>query len=185
MKTEDNPTVPVIKRLPPRNTEQFDLLYRQYQGKVFRKCLLMLQNQEVAQDATQEIFIQAFLNLPHFRAEAKFSTWLFSITRNYCIDYLRKQARLRKTESIPVGKDIGDSSETTLDWQIHERELNELRQVLKKLPAKDHRILMMKFRDKMSIRAIAGKIRTSEGAVKMRILRAKARAQLLRWQMVG
>lgn len=185
MKTEESPKAPVIKTLNHQISERFDQLYRQHQGKVFRKCVLMLQDQELAQDATQEIFIQAFLNFSNFREEAKFSTWLFSITRNYCIDYLRKQARSRKTELTTLDGNLYELQESSSDWHLLEREMNDLRLVLKKLPAKDHRILMMKFRDKMSIRAIAGKIRTSEGAVKMRILRAKARAQLLRWQMAG
>ena len=69
----------------------FSLLYSRYAPKIFSKCITMLRDEALAQDATQEIFMKIFLNLAKFGEKAKFSTWVYSITYNYCIDYIRRK----------------------------------------------------------------------------------------------
>ncbi|TXB52741.1 RNA polymerase sigma factor, partial [Phaeodactylibacter luteus] len=63
----------------------FSVLYERYMGRIYAKCISILKNEAHAQDATQEIFTKIFLNLARFKEQAKFSTWVYSITYNYCI----------------------------------------------------------------------------------------------------
>ena len=69
----------------------FSLLYNRYASKIYAKCLSILRDEMLAEDATQEIFMKIFMNLSRFEEKAKFSTWIYSITYNYCIDYLRRK----------------------------------------------------------------------------------------------
>ena len=71
----------------------FKILYDRYAGKIFGKALTMLGDEKIAEDATQEIFTKIFLNLGKFSGKSKFSTWVNSVTYNFCIDYIRKNKK--------------------------------------------------------------------------------------------
>ncbi len=73
-----------------QNVNYFNLLYDRYTNKVYAKCISMLKESELAEDATQEIFVKVILNLSKFSGKSKFSTWLYSVTYNFCIDIIRK-----------------------------------------------------------------------------------------------
>jgi len=77
----------------------FELLYKRYSGKIFGKCISILKDEEHAEDATQEIFMKLLLNLSKFSGKSKFSTWVYSITYNFCIDVIRRR---KKDKSISV-----------------------------------------------------------------------------------
>ncbi len=71
----------------------FSELYGRYADKVYGKCLSMLKDSALAEDAAQEIFTKIFLRLSSFNEKAKFSTWLYSITYNFCIDVIRRKKK--------------------------------------------------------------------------------------------
>ena len=74
-------------------TEQFNELYRQHHAKVFRLCKGYFNgSEELASDATQEIFIKVWGYLDSFRNESSISTWIYKISVNTCLLYLRKQS---------------------------------------------------------------------------------------------
>lgn len=151
----------------------FDLLYSRYSSKIFGKCLSLLKDEEKAEDATQEIFVKILLNLSKFSGKSKFSTWIYSITYNFCIDSIRKK---KKDKSVLV-EDLTNEHDTA-DDDIEDRFLLEmhvkrLKIILEKIPISDKSILLMKYQDDMSIREISGVLNKSESAVKMKIKRAK------------
>ena len=76
----------------------FSVLYERYSGKVYGKCLTLLGDSALAQDATQEIFTKIFLNLARFNEKAKFSTWIYSIT---CLLYTSPSPRDLSTSRMP------------------------------------------------------------------------------------
>lgn len=138
----------------------------------------MLKDETLAKDATQEIFTKVFLKLSTFGEKSKFSTWLYSVTYNYCIDYIRKQRKelalfTHESEELP------DIEEEEGDEQLMEMEVGRLRKVLELIPPGDKAILLMKYQDELSIREISEAIDKSESAVKMQIKRAKVKAQLV------
>ena len=73
-------------------------LVRRYQMRVLQLCVSMLSNHAQAEDAAQEIFFKAYESLKRFRQDSSFSTWLYRIASNHCLDLLRKKSR-HKTES--------------------------------------------------------------------------------------
>ena len=91
----------------------FAELVRRHQKPVYRFCLRALGGQpEVAADATQEVFLRVVKNAARWEEKAKFTTWLYTIARNFCIDDARK-ARFRRTDSLneTVGKDDDGGTE--------------------------------------------------------------------------
>jgi len=67
----------------------FGELYDRYSNKVFRKCYAMVQNEADAEDLTQAILTKTMLNISKFKGNSSFSTWLFRITYNACLDHFR------------------------------------------------------------------------------------------------
>lgn len=76
--------------------EAFGELVRRYQGDVWRLSFQLLRDEGLADDVTQDAFVRAYRFFARYRAESKFSTWLFSITRNCALDELRRAGRRRK-----------------------------------------------------------------------------------------
>ncbi|MCY7329436.1 MAG: RNA polymerase sigma factor, partial [Saprospiraceae bacterium] len=83
----------ITRYLREQDSMYFTVLYRRYAGKVFAKCISMLADEGQARDATQDIFIKVLLNLARFTELSSFSTWVYSITYNYCIDLIRKKKK--------------------------------------------------------------------------------------------
>ena len=171
--------------LQEQDARYFSQLYRRYAGKVFAKCISMLADHGMARDATQDVFIKILLNLSKFTEQSSFSTWVYSITYNYCIDLIRK----KKKNILIFTEDIGRvSTETEVDIPdsvILEMETNRLEKVMDKLPVGDKAILDMKYTDDMSIREIGEVLNKTESAIKMQIMRAKIKAQGLYEEMFG
>lgn len=161
----------------------FSLIYNRYAGKIYSKCISLLKDEALAQDATQEIFTKIFMNLSKFAERSKFSTWVYSITYNYCIDFLRRRKKykdlfMEEPERTP---DIPDND--VPDQELLAMEVKQLKKVLEEIPVDDKAILLMKYQDDMSIKEIAGILGKTESAVKMRIKRAKAKAQHFRHKL--
>ena len=162
--------------LKTQRTDYFSLLYKRYSSKVYSKCISLLKNEALAQDATQEIFTKIFLNLAKFSERSKFSTWVYSITYNFCIDFLRKKKKEKNLFSDEI-ENAPDIVAEVPDTALLEMEVKRLKQVLEEIPAGDKAILMMKYQDEMSIKEIAQTLDKSESAIKMKIKRAKHKAQ--------
>lgn len=149
----------------------FDILYKRYSGKVFGKCISLLKNEAAAEDAVQEIFMKILFNLSKFSGKSKFSTWIYSITYNFCIDTIRRR---KKDPNTLVGDIVShDIAEDVEDSFLMEMNIKRLKVVLEKIPVHDKAILLMKYQDEMSIRDIGGILDKSESAIKMKIKRAK------------
>lgn len=171
--------------LRDQDTRYFSQLYRRYAGKVFAKCLSMLADHGLARDATQDVFIKILLNLSKFTEQSSFSTWVYSITYNYCIDLIRKKKKNILIFSEDVGR-ISKETEVELpDSVILEMETARLEKVMEKLPIGDKAILNMKYIDDMSIKEIGEVLDKTESAIKMQIMRAKHRAQSVYEEMYG
>jgi RNA polymerase sigma factor (sigma-70 family) len=160
----------------------FSLLYNRYVTKIYAKCISILRDEALAHDATQEIFMKIFLNLAKFGEKAQFSTWVYSITYNYCIDYLRRNKKhgdIFKDDLEKAPEQIDDVP----DEAMYQMEVDTLRKVLDDLPVADRMILLMKYQDDLQIKDIAEILDKTESAVKMQIKRAKERAQKLKEEM--
>lgn len=158
--------------LESQNVAYFNLLYKRYSGKIFGKSLSLLKSESEAEDATQDIMMKILLNMSKFSGKSRFSTWIYSITYNYCIDFLRRK---KKDPSVYVDDylenlDVPDDVE---DKFLLEMNVGRLKVILEEIPTGDKTILLMKYQDEMSIKEISQILNKSESAIKMKIKRAK------------
>lgn len=158
----------------------FNILYERYSGKIYAKCLTLLNNSAKAEDATQEIFTKIFLNLARFNEQSKFSTWVYSITYNFCIDRIRKEKKEKAIFSDEMERAPDVAEDTIPDKELLELNLEQLQKVLDDMKQGDRMILLMKYQDGMQIKDIAKFFNKSESAIKMQIKRAKERARKVR-----
>ena len=164
----------VEEYLKSQNNYYFELLYNRYSSKIFGKCLTILKERNLAQDATQDIMMKILLNLSKFGGRSKFSTWVYSITYNFCIDFVRKR---KKDLSLYV-EDMHQFEgvvEEVDDKEILEVRLENLKIIMTQISSGDQSILMMKYLDGMSIKEISGVLNKTESAIKMKLKRAKHR----------
>ena len=168
----------VSKYCQTRDDRYFDILYNRYGNKVFAKCMSILKDPTQAEDAMQDIFIKIILSLAKFQGKSKFSTWIYSITYNYCIDLIRKNKK-RNVELNESLIEDEDRVEEVSDKELLEIKIERLDKLMNLAPAFDRTILMMKYIDNLSIKDISNVIDKSESATKMSILRAKHKLKRL------
>lgn len=155
----------------------FEILYNRYYEKVFAKCLGLVKNRITAEELAEDIFTKAYEKLPSFKQLSSFSSWLYSITYNHCIDYLREKKKLHYPEwnlenRIPEIIDEADES-------IEDINYDNLLLILEQIHPEEKALLLMKYQDNLSMKQISAALRISEDAAKMRLKRARARVVYL------
>jgi RNA polymerase sigma-70 factor (ECF subfamily) len=155
------------------NHELFEVLYSRYFKKVKDKCFSFLKDHKQAEEFANDILTKAYEKIPGFKGNSSFSSWLYSITYNYCIDYLRVKKKLHypnwnNSNEIP---EIIDESETDFEEASYENLLT----ILELVHPEEKVLLLMKYQDNLPIKHIAKTLRISEDAVKMRLKRARTR----------
>ncbi|MCP4443655.1 MAG: sigma-70 family RNA polymerase sigma factor [Aureispira sp.] len=168
----------IDKYLDSQQQNYFGELYDRYADKVYGKCLSILKDQALAEDAAQDVFTKIFLRLASFNGKSKFSTWIYSITYNYCIDLIRKNKKHKyilsvDQENVP---EVADKVEVS-DAEFLEMEIERLSKILDEISPEDKAILILKYQDGVSIKEISKIVNKSESAVKMQLKRAKAKVR--------
>jgi RNA polymerase sigma-70 factor (ECF subfamily) len=163
----------VVKIVQTNNTHLFGILYDRHAPKVFNKCLGLLGNRTEAEDLTHDIFVHLFTKLRTFNGDSKFTTWLYTLTYNYCINYLQRDPN-RKNKNEALGGEVIDFQDDMVsDAQIYQLKTDKLEKSLQIINPTDKLILMMKYQDDLSIKEIMQVFKITESAAKMRINRAK------------
>lgn len=173
----------VDKIIKEGKTELFGVLYDRYFPKVKDKCYSFFKDKQKSEEFASDILSKSFEKLDSFRGKSTFSSWLYSITYNTVIDYLRKKKQLHypnwnQENELP---EIIDET----DAEISEISYENLLQVFEKIHPEEKALLMMKYQDSLPIKEIAVSLSTSEDAVKMRLKRARARVVYLYFKMFG
>ena len=89
----DEPDPQILSSARNGDADAFEVLVRAYQADVWRLCLHLTGDRNLADDVTQDAFIRVFRFLPRYRGESRFSTWVFAIARNCALDELRRSKR--------------------------------------------------------------------------------------------
>src|SRR4249920_1430476 len=92
----------------PRGDSCIDQLFHRHHSRVAAWCLRMTGDANSAADLAQDIFVKAFQRLDSFRGDSKFTTWLYSIARNHCLDELRSKAARPEVTTAAVLEDMPD-----------------------------------------------------------------------------
>jgi RNA polymerase sigma-70 factor, ECF subfamily len=147
-------------------------IYDRYSGRIYNFAFRFLRNAEAAEDATQEVFVKMIRHANQFQGDAKLSTWLFSITANWCRDYLRK-AENKAKEAEDVLVTLPAPSELSPHHHLERRENEQrVRKALGALTPEQREAILLSRYQGLSYAEIAQISGCSEGAVKTRVFRA-------------
>ena len=170
----------IIKKAAAGSADAFEQLLLKYQTPIYNLCLRMTGNPEDAADMTQEAFLKAWRSLSSFQFESSFSTWLYRLTTNTCLDYLRSQKR-RPQCSLTVEDDDGeeqvldvtDEAPTPEEALLSAEERSQLVHALSQLEASQRQIITLRVVNDLSYAEIAEILDVKEGTVKSRLARAR------------
>ncbi len=147
-------------------------IYDRYSGRIYNFAFRFLKNAEAAEDATQEVFVRMIKYASQFQGDAKLSTWLFSITANWCRDYLRKSDnKAKEAEEVLLSLPASSEYSPERDLERRESELRVKRALGALTPEQREAILLSRYQG-LSYAEIALIAGCSEGAVKTRVFRA-------------
>ena len=158
-----------------RRHELFGMLYDRNSTRVYHKCISFSKDADDAKDMLHDVFLKTFANLSSFGERSSFSTWLYSITYNFCVDYARKKGKYRTQDVDEIG-DIDDRQDEKNESELMSIRAERLGVVLDQIDPKSKMLLLMKYQDGFSIKDIMEMMEIGESAVKMRVKRAKAQA---------
>jgi RNA polymerase sigma-70 factor (ECF subfamily) len=122
-----------IVKLRQGEASAYVQLLHKYQSKVFATCYKFFLNEEDAKDLTQEVFMEVFESIKHFKEEAQLSTWIFRITSNKCLDEIKRRNRKKRLSNIANKIGLDSIQNLLISHQNPERDLlikEELRIVL-------------------------------------------------------
>lgn len=171
----------IIEKVLGGDANTFEELVLKYEKTVYNLALRMVGDRDDAFDMTQEAFIKAYGSLSSFRGDSKFSVWIYRITTNVCLDFLRSKSRKQQV-SLTVSDDdedaqldIPDPSSAPEQQLMQKMSMQSVEEGLKTLPDKQRQILVMRELGGMSYAEIGAALSLEEGTVKSRIFRARKR----------
>lgn len=151
-----------------------------YQHKLYQVCYRMLGNKQEAEDIAQEAFVRAYINLHTYDQKRKFSTWLYRIATNLCIDRIRKKkpdyyldAEVTGTEGLDMYSHIA-STDQLPDESVEQMELQDrIQYEISRLPDKYRSVIVLKYIEELSLQEISEILEIPLGTVKTRIHRGR------------
>ena len=154
------------KRELPRRHDAFEELVRAYQSKIYTLCYRLSGNAADAEDLLQEVLLRLFVSINSFDGRSAFSTWLYRVVYNHCLNAIAKKKRL-----------IGKSEEILIEppdpRTLPARKEGRAQRALDQLSEGDRTLLVMKYITELEIEEIARILNLGVSAVKMRLLRAR------------
>ena len=173
----------LIRRAQSGDEGAFEQLLLAHQKSVYNLCLRMAGNPDDALDLSQEAFIRAWRALGQYQFDAAFSTWLFRLTSNVCIDFLRKQKR-QQHMSLTVTDDDEPGEEFTVpdpapgpeEQAVHNERRQAVARAMAALPEDYRAVMQLRAVEELSYEQIAEILDIKVGTVKSRL--ARARTQL-------
>lgn len=163
------------------NEKAYAELMRRYRKSVYHTLLKMVHNTDDAEDLTIEAFAKAFKNLPKFKKEYTFSTWLFRIATNNCIDFIRK----KRLETLSINTSYNNDNGENLNLDIRDEDLDPqesairvqkielIRNIVTQLPPKYQKLVQLRYFDELSYDEIANELDAPLGTVKAQLHRAR------------
>jgi len=171
-----------VERAKRGDASAFERLVLENQKQVYNLALRMVKNEDDAFDVAQEAFLRAYSALPRFRGDSKFSVWLYRLTSNLSIDFLRKRRR-ENVMSLSFLNEQDETEEIEIpderflpETEVERRELrDQVSRGLDELPLEYRQILVLRELGGLSYEEIAEALALEAGTVKSRLFRARKR----------
>ena len=168
----------ILTRARRGDVDAFEELVRLYEKRVYAVALRSSGCPEDAADIVQEVFLRAWRSIESFRGDSGFSTWLFRITMNLCVDHARHKNAQPQTQPLVVGEEdaerpIPDTAPTPEEHLENSELGRELAAALDEVSEEHRRIVLLRDVSGLSYTEIAEVLEISEGTVKSRLSRAR------------
>ena len=172
----------VLKATNERDQKAYAELMHRYRDSIFFMLLKMVNNKDDAEDLTIEAFGKAFNRLNQYAPNYAFSTWLFKIASNNCIDFIRRKKN-NATLSIDKPFDNGEGDELTIDLRsesldpeekiIRKQKMLMMREVVEKLKPRYRKLVELRYFQELSYEEISVQLELPLGTVKAQLFRAR------------
>jgi len=174
-----------INQIIEGNTNAFSVLVNQYKDLVFTLSYKMLKNKEAAEEVSQDTFLKIFNSINKFKGDSKFSTWIYKITYNTCLDRLKKS---EKDNNVVYIEDFNEHKVKAIEnilENIDEKERNQkIQECLQLLPSEEAFLLTLYYFDYQSIDEISKVINCNANNVKIKLYRSRKKlASILKEQL--
>lgn len=151
-----------------------------YQHKLYQICYRMLGNKQEAEDIAQEAFVRAYINLHSYDQKRKFSTWIYRIATNLCIDRIRKKkpdyyldAEVAGTDGLDMYSQIAADEKLPEDVVAQMELQDRIQYEISRLPDKYRSVIVLKYIEELSLQEISEILDMPLGTVKTRIHRGR------------
>jgi len=148
--------------------EAFDGLVERYQRDIYRLCYRYLNDPQDANDMAQEVFLKAYRAIDRFRGDSSFSTWLYRIAVNTCLNFRSS----RRPEGEPLPDTLPDGHAGVLDAMVEDERARRVREAVSRLPEKQRATLILKIYHELTHEEVAGIVGSSVGTVKANLFHA-------------
>ncbi|MFQ6040069.1 MAG: RNA polymerase sigma factor [Candidatus Poribacteria bacterium] len=171
----DNEERVLIQRCQQGDRDAYEQLFLRYKDAVYNVAYGMLSNTEDAQDMTQEVFLRVFEKISQFRFKSSFSTWLYRIAVNICLDERRKRQKrhANAAELTERYKRMRPSVNTPEDELLKKERQSQLQQAFANLKEAHRTILVLREMEGLSYDELAKVLKCSTGRVKSRLHEAR------------
>lgn len=153
----------------------FDELMTRHQRSVFRLCLRFARNHDDALDLTQEVFVKAFERLEGFRGDARFRTWIYRVTVNHCLNWVKKNQR----EFVEVTENTGSVRPTVDNALLRGERRAIVKDLIETLPPKQKIIFQLRMQENLSYEEIAAIVGRTVSTVKSSVFFAMTKLRKL------
>lgn len=163
----------IVGQILRGNPQAYALLVDRYQRPVFNLMYRYCRSDQEASDLSQDVFLRAYERLSSFDRRRKFFPWLYTLALNQARDWQRKNTRrLQKLDQLRWERRNADIKSEQEEHLLNSEEVGRLYGALDSLNDTTRELVLLRFRQEMPIRDLAGIFELSESAVKMRISRA-------------
>ena len=170
----------LVSRAKDGDQKAYAELMQRYKDSMYFMALKMVNNKDDAMDLTVETFGKAFENLEKYKPDFAFSTWLFRIATNNCIDFIRKK-KLNVVSLHTLSEDDGDEKHMQVpadvlnpeESSIKKQESEKLKNIVEQLPVRYRKLIILRYYDEQSYEEIAQQLDIPLGTVKAQLFRAR------------
>lgn len=161
----------IIKKILKGQGDLYEEIISRYKNGVYSLCIRMVRNHEDAKDLAQEAFIKAYQNLDKYNPEYKFSTWIFRVASNLCVDYLRKA----KKQTLPYEDKLSMPHDTASaeDMYIHSDNKKVIEKAILDLPEEYRVLIILYHKEGLSYEEMSKVLNLPLSKVKNRLYRGR------------
>jgi RNA polymerase sigma-70 factor (ECF subfamily) len=171
----------LIEKSKRGDVESFEILIKSYQTLAYNIAFRMLGNIEDANDATQDALVKVFKSIQSFQGQSSFSTWLYRIVTNTCLDELRKRKRQKvysyhnpvEMKDGEMERDVVDPSSNTEEILEKREEIKSIQDAIQALPEQHKTVIILRDIKGLSYEQISEILDCPHGTIKSRISRAR------------